>query len=123
MTAKILSEIALSITLLFIMQGVSQSQNGRPESSRTDPARNPVTEVRFEGFRYSNQKQLKSHGWIVRTAAGWPGVAGATWSEAGVSFLKDANEPKNTILRMTSSTDGTAGNTHQTQICHQRKYL
>src|SRR3989440_3583264 len=29
----------------------------------------------------------------------------------------------NRWLRMTSSTDGTGPNTHQTQICHQRKYL
>src|SRR4029450_608861 len=51
------------------------------------------------------------------------GVPGATWSEHGVSFLKDLNDPRNRILRMTSSTDGPNANTPQTQICHQRKYL
>src|SRR5258705_3501580 len=80
-------------------------------------------EVLFDDFTYRNQKELKKHGWIVRTEAGWPGVPGAIWSERGVSFLKDSNEPGNRILRMTSSTDGPNAKTTQTQICHQRKYL
>ena len=83
----------------------------------------PAAQILFDDFSYDNQKQLKSHGWIVRTAAGWPGVPGATWSEAGVTLLKEPNQPRNTILRMTSSTDGPGAKTTQTQICHQRKYL
>src|SRR4029453_1990210 len=51
------------------------------------------------------------------------GIPGATWSDEAVSLVKDPAQPKNTIIRMTSSTDGTAPNTIQTQICHQRKYL
>ena len=66
---------------------------------------------------------MTRHGWIVRTAAGWPGVPGATWWQEGVTFLKDARAPRNRMLRMTSSTDGTGGHTRQTQICHQRKYF
>jgi len=80
-------------------------------------------EVLFDDFTYTNQKELKKHGWIVRTEAGWPGVPGAIWSESGVSFLKDSSEPRNRILRMTSSTDGPNAKTTQTQICHERKYL
>ena len=67
--------------------------------------------------------QLTKHGWIVRTAPGWPGVPGATWSTDNVTFVKDSDEPRNTILRMTSATDGTSANTTQTQICHERKYF
>jgi hypothetical protein len=37
--------------------------------------------------------------------------------------MKDANRANNWILRMTSTTDGTAVNTTQSQICHQRKYF
>jgi len=77
--------------------------------------------VLFDDFSYANKNQLKKHGWILRTAPGWPGVPGATWSEDGVSIQTDPDQPGNRILRMTSSTDGT--NTKQTQICHQRKYL
>jgi hypothetical protein len=87
------------------------------------PAAAPKPQLLFDDFSYSNNKQLKKHGWIIRTAAGWPGVPGATWSEDGVSIIKDTDGSNNLILRMASSTDGTAANTRQTQICHQRKYL
>ena len=66
---------------------------------------------------------MTKHGWIIRTVAGWPGVPGATWWSEGVSFLSDPDQRGNRILRMTSSTAGSAASTRQTQICHQRKYL
>jgi Glycosyl hydrolases family 16 len=75
----------------------------------------------FDDFTYTNKEQMKKHGWIIRTEPGWPGIPGAIWSEANVSFLKHPTEPKNRIVRMTSSTDGTR--TTQTQICHARQYL
>jgi hypothetical protein len=80
-------------------------------------------QILFDDFSYTSHNNLKKNGWIIRTAAGWPGVPGATWSEEGVSLLKEAEASNNSILRMTSSTDGTGANTLQTQICHQRKYL
>jgi hypothetical protein len=86
----------------------------------TKPA---VEHVLFDDFSYTYKAQLKKNGWILRTEPGWPGVPGATWSEEGVTLEKDPAQPKNTIIRMTSSTDGTGPNTTQTQICHQRKYL
>lgn len=129
---------ALGITLLFLMEVVSlalgssarqsaaslaEASNNRDVTSTTTQSAESKREVLFDDFSYTNQKQLKKHGWIVRTAAGWPGVPGAVWSEHGVSFLKDPNEPRNRILRMTSSTEGPNATTTQTQICHQRKYL
>ena len=83
----------------------------------------PPEHVLFDDFSYADKAQLKKNGWIIRTEPGWPGVPGATWSEDDVSLVKDPAQPKNTISRMTSSTDGTGPNTIQTQICHQRKYL
>src|SRR5215218_3851205 len=85
-------------------------------------AQRPLNAILFDDFSYTNKEQLKKNGWIVRTVAGWPGVPGATFSEQAVSLLKDPDQAKNRILRMTSSTDGTAANTTQAQICHQRKY-
>src|SRR5438067_11606969 len=76
-----------------------------------------MAQLLFDDFSYANKKQLKQHGWLIRTEPGWPGVPGATWSADGVSLLTDG------ILRMTSSTDGPGTQTTQTQICHQRKYL
>jgi hypothetical protein len=87
------------------------------------PAASSATQILFDDFSYANKNQLKRNGWIIRTAAGWPGVPGAIWSEEAVSILKDPERSNNWIVRMTSSTDGTAANTTQTQICHQRKYL
>jgi hypothetical protein len=87
------------------------------------PIRKPSTPELFDDFAYTNHKQMLGHGWIIRTAAGWPGIPGATWATNGVSFLADPDQPGNRLLRMTSSTDGTGANTRQTQICHQRKYL
>jgi hypothetical protein len=89
----------------------------------TAPATNLAPQVLFEDFSYANKSQLTKNGWIIRTEAGWPGIPGATWSEAGVTIVKDPDQSNNQILRMTSSTDGTSANTTQTQICHQRKYL
>ncbi len=77
----------------------------------------------FDDFSYKEKAQMKKHGWIIRTEPGWPGIPGATWSEAGVTLLKHPTESNNRIVRMTSSTDGTGPNTFQTQICHQRRYL
>ncbi len=77
----------------------------------------------FDDFSYSNFRQLAKHGWIIRTAPGWPGVPGAIWGNKGVSFPADHDQRGNRLLRMISSTDGTGANTRQTQICHQRKYL
>ncbi len=73
-------------------------------------------QIFFDDFTYSRREQLAKRGWIVRSVAGWPGVPGATWDPAGVSFLREG------ILQLTASTDGTPSNTRQVQICHQRKY-
>jgi hypothetical protein len=77
----------------------------------------------FDDFSYASRSQLAAHGWIVRAGSGWPGVKGATWSAENVSFVADRARRGNRLLRMSSSTDGTAGGTSQTQVCHQRKYL
>ncbi len=126
------------ITLLFLMTVVSlamgsfaqqpgasppQASSGRVGTSKPTRSLKSKPDIFFDDFSYTNQPQLRKHGWIVRTVAGWPGVPNASWSEHGVSFLKDLNKPHNRILRMTSSTNGSNANTTQTQICHQRKYL
>lgn len=117
MSWKPLSAIALSIALVSIGSSPDLWASSGPQAARTS------NQVLFDDFSYSNHKQLEKNGWILRTEPGWPGIPGATWSKTGISLLKEPNQPNNTILRMTSSKDGTAANTTQTQICHQRKYL
>jgi len=93
-------------------------------SSKTAPFGKYAPQILFDDFSYSGRREMARHGWIVRTAAGWPGVPGATWWPEGVTFLDDAARGRaGRILRMTSSTDGTGEHTKQTQICHQRKYF
>jgi hypothetical protein len=81
------------------------------------------SQILFDDFSYSTDRQLARHGWIIRTAPGWPGIPGAIWEKKGVTFLNDKDQHGNRLLRMISSTDGTGPHTYQTQICHQRKYL
>jgi len=124
-----LGAVALTVALLLLAGLVGSASNlrggiGARESTGGTPVpHSAAAQLLFDDFSYTDQKQLKKNGWIVRTAAGWPGVPGATWSQAGVTLLKAPDQPGNTILRMTSSTDGTSAHTTQTQICHQRKYL
>jgi hypothetical protein len=72
--------------------------------------------VMFDDFSYASHDEMRSNGWIIRTAPGWPGVPGATWGPESVTLTVEG-------VRMTSSTDGTPANTRQNQICHARKYL
>ncbi len=115
--------LALGSPAKWAASSSAEASKKRVVTSTTTDSVKSKPQVLFDDFSYTNRKELVTHGWIVRTAAGWPGVPGATWSEQGVSFLKDQNDPRNRILRMTSSTDGANANTTQTQICHQRKYL
>jgi hypothetical protein len=75
--------------------------------------------VLFDDFSYGSVDDLARNGWIVRKAPGWPGVVGATWAD-GVSFIDDAAQPGNRLVRMTAATNGAA--TSQAQFCHERKY-
>jgi hypothetical protein len=98
----------------------SVSPTGETKAAQSAKA---SSQILFDDFSYADRKELASHGWIVRTAAGWPGVPGATWSPEGVTFLKDEAAPRNRVLRMTSTTDGTGANTRQAQVCQQRKFF
>ena len=75
-------------------------------------------QVLFDDFQYSKQQQMTKNGWIVRSAAGWPGVPGAQW-QSQLQFMKEGTT---TFVRMNAETDGTPENTVQAQLCHQRKY-
>jgi hypothetical protein len=93
------------------------------------PAPAPVSngsaepQVFFDDFSYPDTAAFARNGWIARSGTGHPGLPGATWSPAGVSFQDDPAQPGNRVLRMTSETDGTGAGARQVQICYQRKYL
>jgi len=112
------SSVASTLLAIALLGGTNSldAQSKASERSKAAP------QIFFDDFSYSNSKKMAKHGWIVRTADGWPGILGAKWLTQNVSLLL-AGAGGNRILRMTSSTDGTAANTTQTQICHQRKFL
>jgi hypothetical protein len=106
-----------ALVLMSMVAAAAASHSGAaPDVTATEPL------ILFDDFSYPSRTQLTAHGWIVRSGSGWPGVRGATWSADNVSFVADPARRGNRLLRMSTSTDGTAGGTSQTQVCHQRKY-
>lgn len=96
------------VAVLFLAAGCASGPLSRPS-------------MMFDDFSYSSPDQLAAHGWTIRTAPGWPGIAGAAWGKESFSFVDDPQQSGNRLLRMTSVTNGSA--TRQTQLCHERKYL
>jgi hypothetical protein len=86
-------------------------------------ARTGSPRIFFDDFTYADRGGLGVSGWVVRTASGWPGIAGARWAAEGVTLVNDPARRGNRLLRLSSTTDGTAAGTKQSQVCHQRKYL
>ena len=117
-----MKRFALSIFCLFF---VGSCTSNVPTSAVEIPTVSNVegSQILFDDFSYSTLDEMTSNGWVVRAGSGWPGVTGATFRPENVSFVDYPDPADNRLLRMTSSTDGTPGNTYQTQICHQRKYL
>jgi hypothetical protein len=109
----------LCIFCLVIAGCVSNTPSPMPSPEPTHIS----DQILFEDFSYSSIEEMIANGWIVRSGHGWPGVSGAIFREENVSFVEYPDPAGNILLRMTSSTDGTNENTHQTQVCHQRKYL
>ncbi|MFN8374951.1 MAG: glycoside hydrolase family 16 protein [Anaerolineae bacterium] len=76
----------------------------------------------FDDFDYAahDDPALTENGWVVRTEDGWPGVPGAVWRAENVTFVDDPDAEANSLMQMTSSTDGDV--VYQTQVCQQRKF-
>lgn len=120
-----MKHIVQSILCLFIMAGCVSTAHDTitPIGETTPVSSNESSQILFDDFSYSTRDEMTANGWIIRTGSGWPGVTGATFRPENVSFVDYPDQIGNSLLRMTSSTDGTGENTYQTQICHQRKYL
>jgi hypothetical protein len=97
--------VASSLLLLSGCQTTAEVRDGAP--------------LLFDDFSYASFDAFNANGWKVRTAAGWPGIEGASWSD-GVSLIQDPDHSGNRLVRMTARTDGVS--THQAQFCHERKY-
>jgi hypothetical protein len=78
--------LALCVVLLIVIACVSSVP--RSDAAAADT-------IFFDDFSYAKTQEMKKTGWILRTEPGWPGVPGATWSEAGVSLHKHPSQPNN----------------------------
>lgn len=83
----------------------------------------PAPQILFDDFTYAKAEDMEVNGWILRTKLGWPGVPGATFGKERMSIHDDPAQSGNRLVRMNSSTDGTAAGTKQSQFCHARKYF
>jgi len=85
----------------------------------------PTDALLFDDFNYRDvaDSSFTENGWIPRTVAGWPGIQGATWLKSNISFADDPAQKSNRLMQLTSSTDGSAAGTKQTQVCQQRNFM
>jgi hypothetical protein len=77
----------------------------------------------FDDFNYasSSDPAVASHGWIPRGTAGGPGVPGATWSPAAITFPSSGGQK---VLQLSAQTDGTSGGTQQAEFyTSQKRFL
>lgn len=89
------------------------------------PAQALPAQLFFDDFSHADLAALRAAGWLLRDAAGHPGVPGAQWSPEAVRLIVDPDpaRPGNRLLRLQAHTDGTPQGTVQAQLCHQRKVL
>lgn len=78
----------------------------------------------FDDFNYAGatDPNLLKHSWTARAESGGPGIPGATWSLNNVSFLDDPDLAGNRLMQLAASTDGTAQQTRQAELHHDRKF-
>ena len=92
-------------------------------ASSVPSATPPDRGVFFDDFSARDLAELQRGGWTLRERRGHPGLDGAAWGPGSVSLVDDPALPGNRLLRLSASTDGSAENTTQAQVCHARKYL
>nr|WP_240981640.1 MULTISPECIES: glycoside hydrolase family 16 protein [unclassified Streptomyces] len=71
----------------------------------------------FDDFDYTgaDDPSFAANGWEIRTSGGGPGIKG-TWSTEGAAFPADPTAEGGKVLRLRSSTDGTAQGTTQVEV-------
>jgi hypothetical protein len=88
----------------------------------TDPPDppDPTGEVLFDDFAYtsSSDPRIAQRGWTVRSGGGGPGVPGAVWDPALVTFPSVSGSQ---VLQLESSNNGSSA--RQTELYHQRKFF
>ncbi|MFB7948250.1 cellulose binding domain-containing protein [Kitasatospora phosalacinea] len=93
----------------------SSSASPSPSGSTSTPPVDPNAPVLFDDFSYNTSADaaVQQHGWTVKSGQGGPGVSGATWSPADVTFPTVGGSK---VLNLRLTTDGTASGTKETEI-------
>ncbi len=113
----------VATSVLSALAGCNTATTSTTAATEATATKLASAEVFFDDFDYRDLTGFYANNWKARTQTGHPGIAGATWSDSGISFHQDINGSENGAVRMTSSTDGSGENTVHTQFCHARKYL
>lgn len=73
----------------------------------------------FDDFEYASHTDpaFAAHEWTARAESGGPGVPGATWSPANITFPAVGSEK---VLQLSAATDGTAANTSHAELLQNR---
>ena len=103
--------------------GSTSPSSGPTGGGGTTP---PSTGTLFDDFNYSGSSDpnIAAHDWTVRTAAGGPGVSGATWSANAITFPASTAAGGSHVMDLAASTDGTDADTVQSEIdTTSRKFL
>jgi Cellulose binding domain len=78
----------------------------------------PSSGVMFDDFDYtsSSDPNLTAHDWTPRTAAGGPGVSGATWSASAITFPASTAAGGTHVMNLAATTNGTGSGTVQAEL-------
>ncbi|GLU45855.1 glycoside hydrolase family 16 protein [Nocardiopsis ansamitocini] len=109
-----LRPLAMGAVLGLTLAGCAAAPEAVPVSAQENAAAAQCG-LFFDDFVYSgpHDPALAEQGWRVRSWAGGPGVAGASWDADNISFVAEDGDR---LLRLTSSTDGTPAGTSQAEL-------
>jgi len=109
-----------TLSLAAVLLAASLSGVAMTTAWADEPAAAAECGTLFDDFNYSSSGDpaLTSHGWVPRSYPGGPGVPGATWSPAQITF------PSSGIMQLSASTDGTGAGTRQAELyTNQKRYF
>ncbi|MFJ2021322.1 cellulose binding domain-containing protein [Streptomyces nodosus] len=100
-----------------LVWGDAPAGNTPTDPPTTEPPTDPPggSGTLWDDFSYGSYTDpaISAHGWSVRSNSGGPGVPGATWDPADVTFPSSGG---NTVMNLKTSTNGTASGTKQTEV-------
>jgi hypothetical protein len=109
--------LGIAVLVIAVMGStLYRARTTTPAGETTLPEEGARPLVFFDDFGHTDQDALEASGWTVRDTAGEPGIRGAAWGGVSLVGTGDAR-----VVRLTASTDGTAGGTTQAEICHDPK--